>query len=430
MTTVRVRRLTAWTIPLFLVAMFASPAAPAAATATTRTRAFETFGAFRSSLDHATDASLAAGEHVVASPAVFRQMRAYLRALYDGVDVHTSFFSDGSYYDCATIASQPSARGQAIAPAPAPMPGASAAHSQRWTTSGRDARGTVESCAAGTIPMRRTTLAQMAKYTSVRAFLSHGNAPRAAVDTSTYRYAHAYQLVKNFGARSTISVWNPKLPPAVGGDDHSLSQQWVTGGSGTQLQTAEAGWTKDLAFSTKKPVFFVYFTADGYNTTGCYNLSCAAFVQTDNSVALGGVIKPCCSTPTVDDNFTQYWFLSAGKWWLSINGTYIGYYPTSVYNGGQMSKFSTEVDFGGEVNASVTSKPWPPMGSGKFASTGLHKAAYQSGILYVTPRNKYHSTALTPSATSSCYTIRYTGAAGTTPSFFYYGGPGGAEGVC
>ncbi|HEX4490794.1 MAG TPA: neprosin family prolyl endopeptidase [Acidimicrobiia bacterium] len=406
------------------------PQAFASSSRPTARRAFTTFDEFRAELGHATYAPAAPRGRVVASATAFAQMRTYLQALYRGVDVRRSFVTDGSYFDCVTIASQPSARGRAIAPTPAPMPGASTAHSKLWTTEGTDARGAVVSCAAGTVPMQRTTLDQMARYTSVRAFLSRGKAPRAAVDASTYRYAHAFQLVKNFGALSTISVWNPKLPPAVGGDDHSLSQQWVTGGSGSNLQTAEAGWTKDLGFSPKKPILFVYFTADGYNHTGCYNLTCGAFVQTDNSVGIGAPVKPCCSTPTVDDHFAQYWFLTGGRWWLNINDTYIGYFPTSVYNGGQMSKNATEVDFGGEVNASVTSAPWPAMGSGKFAKAGVHKAAYQSGIEYITPKGQYHATALTPSATSTCYTIKYTRAAGATPSFFYYGGPGGAEGVC
>jgi hypothetical protein len=435
MKAVRGRRLTVWLAPLFVVGLFATPQAFASATAatTTRTRGFVSFATFRSGLNHATYASAADEGGVVASPTAFAQMRTYLQHLYSGVDVRTSFATDGSYFDCVTTATQPSVRAlgiRRIAPTPAPMPGASATRSSAWTTNGTNARGAVESCPTGTIPMQRTTLDQMAKFTSVRAFLARGHAPRAAVDTSTYRYAHAYQFVKNLGGESTNSVWNPKVPTGAGGDDHSLSQQWMSGGSGAHLQTAEAGWTKDPGFSTKKPIFFVYFTADDYNTTGCYNLSCGAFVQTDNSVALGGAVKPCCSTATVDDHLTQYWFLTGGDWWLNVNGTYIGYYPTSVYNGGQMSKNATEVDFGGEVNASLTTAPWPPMGSGKFASAGAKKAAYQSGIQYITAKGKFHATALTPSATSTCYSIAYTAASGATGTHFFFGGPGGAEGVC
>jgi hypothetical protein len=424
---VRVRAVTAVIVSVFMLGGFVSTSASAASAARARTRrTFVTFAAFRAQLDHASAASAVPEGGSVASAHALAQMRSYLRHLYAGVDVRESFVSNGSYFDCVTTMTQPAVRALGIRAIASPPASRSRHHASAWTTSGTNARGATTSCPNGTVPMERTTLAQMARFTSVRAFLSRGHAPRAAVDTGAYRYAHAFQLVKNFGAESTISVWNPKVPAGGGGDDHSLSQQWVTGGSGTGLQTAEAGWTRDPGFSTKKPIFFTYFTADGYNTTGCYNLTCGAFVQTDNSVALGGVVSPCCSTPKVDDHFTQYWFLTGGKWWLNIDGTYIGYFPTSVYNGGQMSKNATEVDFGGEVNASAAALPWPPMGSGKFASAGAKKAAYQSGIQYVTPKGAFHATALTPSATSTCYTINYT----RTTSSFFYGGPGGAQGVC
>ncbi|GKE45469.1 putative MORC family CW-type zinc finger protein 3-like protein isoform X1 [Tanacetum coccineum] len=40
------------------------------------------------------------------------------------------------------------------------------------------------------------------------------------------------------------------------------------------------------------PRFFTYWTTDAYQTTGCYNLLCSGFVQTNNRIAIGAAISP------------------------------------------------------------------------------------------------------------------------------------------
>ncbi|KAJ6386931.1 hypothetical protein OIU78_016793, partial [Salix suchowensis] len=40
------------------------------------------------------------------------------------------------------------------------------------------------------------------------------------------------------------------------------------------------------------PRFFTYWTTDAYQTTGCYNLLCSGFVQTNNKIAIGAAISP------------------------------------------------------------------------------------------------------------------------------------------
>lgn len=84
-------------------------------------------------------------------------------------------------------------------------------------------------------------------------------------------------------------------------------------------------------YNTYQPVFFIYWTADNYNTTGSYNLDGGAFVQTSGNRPLGATLSPVSIT-----NGTQYevaFYLSQGNWWLYFNGTdashAIGYYPAS-----------------------------------------------------------------------------------------------------
>lgn len=39
----------------------------------------------------------------------------------------------------------------------------------------------------------------------------------------------------------------------------------------------------------------VFFQSDAYQATGCYNLLCSGFVQTNNRIAIGAAISPTSS---------------------------------------------------------------------------------------------------------------------------------------
>lgn len=407
---------------------------------------FISFRSFRSQLGQSRYATFFKS-HTRTAPTLpaFSQMKAYLENLYAGVSVQESFVSNGSYFDCVTEATQPTVTALGLTHLAQPPSGAVASATVRggstlWTTSGTNQQGAVVSCPVGTIPVRRTTLSEVAGFRTLRDFLSKGGTSASSGDGDSphYRHAFVYDSVTNDGASSTLNVWNPKVPTSTRGDDHSLSQQWVIGGTGANTQTAEAGWTKDPDFSTSSPVYFIYFTADDYNKTGCYNLQCTGFVQENNSIALGGPVTPCCSTPGhVNDSFTQEWYQNKGDWWLIIDGTDIGYYPDSVYNSGQLSQHSTLVEFGGEVNASSTSVNWPQMGSGKFASAGFKKAAYQSSIAYIGMNGVSSWANLTEETTgkgngkpSPCYSGSLIPTSGSTGPELYFGGPGGKQKKC
>ena len=93
------------------------------------------------------------------------------------------------------------------------------------------------------------------------------------------------------------STSGPRTNPAPG--VFSLSQQWVAGGSGPSLQTIEGGWHVYPAFhNDPSPItrLFIYWTADGYSSTGNYNLlnqpGQPAFVQTDNTWVWAGLFRP------------------------------------------------------------------------------------------------------------------------------------------
>ncbi|KAJ6868997.1 hypothetical protein NC651_033930 [Populus alba x Populus x berolinensis] len=157
---------------------------------------------------------------------------------------------------------------------------------QLWTDSG-------ESCPEGTVPIRKTTVKDVLRASSVNRF---GRKLRRHVrrDSTGSGHEHAVVFVNGdqyFGAKASINVWSPQVTSEY---EFSLSQIWVISGSfGNDLNTIEAGWqvSPDL-YGDGYPRFFTYWTTDAYQATGCYNLLCSGFVQTNNKIAIGAAISP------------------------------------------------------------------------------------------------------------------------------------------
>jgi len=71
-----------------------------------------------------------------------------------------------------------------------------------------------------------------------------------------------------------------------------------------------------------------------------------------------------------------------GNWWLKIDDVWVGYYPSTNFASGGLADSADYVDFGGEMTGTEAAAE---MGSGRFASEGKGKAAYQSRIRYIDP---------------------------------------------
>lgn len=383
----------------------------------------------------------------VAQEGSFAEMKAHVLKLYDGVDVPHSFVDEnGSIFDCVPIEQQPALKGTRgpvpTAPEmPRAEPAAAAGYDERKDTlvqsqlsqDKTDRHGNVMSCPAGTIPMRRVTLEELSQFEDLRHFFRKapgGGAEPPRVSGSaasplvaaTHRWAHAFQNVSNVGGHSFLNLWQP----SIGANQiFSLSQHWYSGGSGTGLQTAECGWQVYPGFyGNNKPVLFIYWTADGYNNTGCYNLTCSAFVQTNGSWAIGGAIPgPYSTTGGPQYSIELAFFLSGGRWWLYVNGTGIGYYPVSIYNNGALAGHASGIDYGGET---VGTTSFPPMGSGAFANAGWQKAAYQRQIYYFPTAGGSAWANLTASQSwPNCYTAQLSNFAAPWNVTLWFGGPGG-----
>jgi len=363
----------------------------------------------------------------VRSAQAFEQMRSYILGTYRGVKVKHSFVFGGKYFDCVTVRSQPTVRDlnlTTIATPPAAVPARSTAGqmSRSPLTMGlHDAFGNAISCPAGSIPMLRMTLGTMTRFPTLHAFLAKGpdRAGRAPkVTAAPHRYAVGYQQVTNYGGNSWLNLWNPS-------GYFTLSQQWYVNGSGSGLQTVEGGWVHYAPKFGAKSVLFIFSTPDNY-ASGCYNLDCAAFVQTNSSVPLGGPFSHYSKYGGTQYGFGLQWKYSQGNWWMYFQGNAVGYYPASVFHGGPMARNSAESEFGGETFTSGA--VWPQMGSGKFAKAGFRQAAFQKTVFYINSGGSAVWSSLKAyQPNPSCYTIKVTPSSkgGSWGTYFYYGGPGG-----
>ncbi|GAB4850439.1 hypothetical protein Ancab_029743 [Ancistrocladus abbreviatus] len=218
------------------------------------------------------------------------------------------------------------------------------------------------------------------------------------------------------GAAAIISIWDPSLANYYG--DFSLSQLRVIAGSGSSENTLEAGWqVYPGRTGDSLPRLFIYWMADGYGTTGCYDLTCPGFIQTNQYYVIGGAL------PNSD--------LRSGNWWLYIGRIPIGYWPLYLFCGKRLGTTGADrISWGGEIFDSSGSNGFHTLtqiGSGHFAEEGFLRACYVRNLLYVDSFQKayapkqYQLVASAPA--SRCYNYRFQQDS-RGELYFYHGGPG------
>ena len=295
------------------------------------------------------------------------------------------------------------------------------------------------------LPAKAAPAAKAGKPTTAAktgpAVAGAGIPPPGVLAGSVHEYAHAYRYVNNIGMSADFNLWSPFVEQH---DEFSLSQLWVTRGntSDDSLQTVETGWQNYLdLYGDSVSHLFIYSTTANYTSgSGCYNLSCTAFVQTDSSVVIGGSFSTYSSPGGTQYQLTLavYRDPASSHWWLRYGTTWVGYYPNSRYNASGLASYSDEIDFGGEIVNVASGGPHTTtaMGSGRFASAGFGAAAYTKKIFYWDPSGPnyyaYNATGLTPSATNTAYYNIALGSSADTnwSQYFYFGGPGRTGSTC
>ncbi|GFP82532.1 hypothetical protein PHJA_000396200, partial [Phtheirospermum japonicum] len=234
-----------------------------------------------------------------------------------------------------------------------------------------------------------------------------------------------------FGAQAVLSVWCPQIERE---DEFSLSQLWVVDGTRGEgnFNSVEVGW--QVTYDKKYPHLFIYWTRDNYQTTGCYDLNCAGFVQTNNRIAFGVEFKPVSSYNGKQYDITLFVWRDrkTGNWWLRVNEMTVGYWPSLLFS--LFKDHASAVQFGGEIanTGDQGSHTKTQMGSGHFPEEGYGKAAYIRNIQVLDSKNNLHSA---PKLTGvfekpNCYIAGTGSTSKTWGNYMFYGGPGGKNPAC
>ncbi|CAK8572255.1 unnamed protein product [Lathyrus sativus] len=298
-------------------------------------------------------------------------------------------------------------------------------------------------CPKGTVPIRRSTVHDVLRAKSLYDYgkkqrtqiplVRRSDAPEPDILAAGNGHEHAIAYTGSssqemYGAKASISVWDPSIEVM---NEFSLSQIWVLSGSfdGPDLNSIEAGWqVSPELYGDTRPRLFTYWTSDSYQATGCYNLLCAGFIQTNSKIAIGAAISPVSSYAgnQYDISILIWKDPKVGNWWMSFgDNTLVGYWPSELFT--HLAGHATMVEWGGEVvnsrsNGRHTSTQ---MGSGHFAEDGFGKASYFRNLEIVDVDNTLSSvqSISTLAENTNCYDIQssYSNEWGT---YFYYGGPG------
>jgi hypothetical protein len=399
----------------------------------------------------------------LANAAAFAEMRQYILNMYQygaPAPVTHSFAVGSQIYDCMPIEQQPAFRLhglQGIAAAPpasagpaaggkSTLPGADQTGHRAASAifpKGVDRFGNAIGCPSTTVPIGRITLEQITQFPTLKAFLSKSPdgksqppLPKAPMTSalqppSPVQHMHDYtfQSTYNLGGNSTLSVNDPSVFTPWG-EVFSLSQVWYIGFSRSGLtQTVEAGWQVYPARIGAGPHLFAYWTADSYVSTDCYDYDCGAFVQYSGSIFLGAPISPVSVPGGAQFEMPIIYEWWAGNWWLGVDGQWVGYYPGSLFGGGDMATHSVLAGFGGEiVGGNGTSyNYYPAMGDGWWGTNGWPWAAYQRQIWYIDGAYNGQWTSLgSGNECAEGTSILGPGWGGSDWSiYFFFGGPAG-----
>ncbi|KAI3902653.1 hypothetical protein MKW92_030234 [Papaver armeniacum] len=304
------------------------------------------------------------------------------------------------------------------------------AMSQSWWKSG--------SCPIGTIPIRRILKQELLNATSLENY-GRKNPNVVYSNRSTIRQetnkTHAFNFLdkngtsnflngtsNNFtliagkhpstamlitegysyiGAKGDINVWNPYIEKT---NEYSTAQIWLVSGSargngecrswmdgkhtcikyfpiGLKSGFHETLQVNPTLYGDTKTRFFIYWTADGSHTTGCFDLTCTGFVQTNHEVALGSPIEPVSSEfgPQYEIAIFIFMDVNTSNWWLLLNHKEVGYWPGELFV--LLRGSAKVVQFGGEVYSETIGKEGvkhtsTAMGSGGDARDMYTGAAY------------------------------------------------------
>ncbi|OMO62291.1 hypothetical protein COLO4_33146 [Corchorus olitorius] len=223
-------------------------------------------------------------------------------------------------------------------------------------------------CPPGSVLIKRTTKEDLIMAKKMKALgLKHPTSSRfrsTSIEPKDFAFTGAEYTKHNYGAKATINVWNPSVSP----NQYSVASLWIANGPHETLNVLMAGWAvQPHSYSSNYTRLFTYWTADGYQKTGCRDYLCPGFVQVSHEVSLGLVLKDI-STYNGTQKEIQIGLIKDGsEWWLAFYNKFVGYWPKKLFT--YMFGGANFIVWGGQVY-SPANESSPPMGSGHLPQDG------------------------------------------------------------
>ncbi|KAI3918062.1 hypothetical protein MKX01_041382 [Papaver californicum] len=281
-----------------------------------------------------------------------------------------------------------------------------------------------EMCPQGTVPIRRTKKRELifgSKYrlaktkpnnSNILVPMSHHFVSMEPTDSKTY-----------YGGQVTMGIHNPSVSPG----QFTQAQMWIQNGPDAEKNSIEIGWAVyPELFGNNITRLFSYWTADGYQQTGCFNFLCQGFVQAHPHISFGDPLYTDKLSMLVAVNRDQ----NSGNWWLYIDDEAIGYWPIELFT--HLAGEASLVRFGG-IAGGASRSPSAPMGNGNFPSINFN--VNQSG--WMSDMKIYNESSGSPvlfdfykiykkqDTTADCYNLNYIFSNYKKVNAIKYGGPGG-----
>ena len=339
----------------------------------------------------------------------FIKLHEYYNAfLNDGTVIHSFKTKLGEQIHCIEIKSQQAVRAAGLDPDNIPIVPTQIPENEQGDKSDQeipaaiidmgldgspDEAGRARKCPAGSFPKLIRPIETYYRFEKLEDIFKKyppGHSRRPLFPNESYtkenhEYGCAYNFYENKGLQADFNIWSPDVASPY---EFSLGQLWVSAGGGYDLQTAETGWqVYPYMYGNDHANLFIFYTPDNYET-GCYNLDCGGFVQTDGSVVIGGGF-PNYSTIGGQQHHVTLGFIRDGQggnhWWLKFNNTWVGYYPNSLFDSDGIAEQAGDVVLGGEIIDELPggNHTDTEMGSGRFPEEGYQYAAYIKKIKYV-----------------------------------------------
>jgi hypothetical protein len=157
-----------------------------------------------------------------------------------------------------------------------------------------------------------------------------------------------------------------------------------------------------------------------------YNLENGVFRTVANPyVSPGDKLRPSVADGAQIEHKMGFYLTAAG-WNFYFDDRFVGLFPLEWFRNGPLVSGARRIKFGGEVGSNLP--VWSAMGSGRHASAGFGKAAYQrAATVYPVGGGSLHANLRDAGSTNGrCYTVDITN---NSPSpwgtYLYFGGPGG-----